>query len=148
MTDICLDANVLIACLTPEESQDECLELIQRAESRMLNFFEPALLLYEVSSTLHRKVRSGDITTKESMRALELVYQLPFLFQWQQSLMLLATEYARELKFDHAYDCSYLAVAAHRNIPLVTLDHELYKKGRRVYSQVFEVTEFTRKYLK
>lgn len=148
LTDICLDANIFLSCFTSEASQEDCLALIQRAEARMINFYEPALVIYEVTSSLHRKVQRQELIARDAEQALELFFQLPLLLQWQQNLMTKAAAFARRLKLETSYDCSYLAVAENRNIPLVTQDDELYKKGKRLYPQVFTVTEFTRKFLK
>lgn len=147
-TDICIDANVFLACYTSEAHQEDCLNFLQRAQARMLNYYEPALVLYEVASTLHRKVVKQELDLEDSKEALEAFFQLPLLFQWQQTLLTRAANLASRLAMDTSYDCTYLAVAEYRNIPLVTLDQELLKKGRRVYSQVFTVSEFTKKFLR
>ena len=145
--DICLDANVFLACLTPEAAQQDCLNLMERAEGRGMYFFEPALVLYEVASSLHRKVQRQEMTVKALEAALDLFFQLPLLLQWQAPLMKKAASMARRLRLTTSYDCSYLALAENRRIPLITLDQDLQKKGRHLYPQVFGVVEFTRKFL-
>lgn len=143
MQELCLDASILVASVTPQEpGHQAAIELIQHILQHDIALFEPALVCFEVVSAVSRKNRAGDLTDDEASRVSDFLFQLPLLLQWQQDILERARRYARELSFKNIYDCTYLAVATGREIPLVTLDEELIVKGRRIFKQVYSPAEF------
>lgn len=143
MQELCLDANILVAAVTPQEPQHRVAkEIIQYVLQNSIALFEPAVLCFEVISAISRKNSAGDLTDDETTRISNFIFQLPLLLQWQQDILEKARRYARELNFKNIYDCTYLAVSMGREIPLVTLDNELLAKGRRVYQQIFDPAAF------
>lgn len=141
MTDaqeLCLDANIFVAALSPQEHHHkEALLLIQDIRIQTKTLYEPALVLYEVNMALYRKQRSGEMSTQDSEDLSEKFSQLPILFQWTPETTQLTHQLARQLSFTHIYDVSYLALAMMRNIPLVTFDEELLRKGKKVHRLLF-----------
>ncbi|MBI2346795.1 MAG: type II toxin-antitoxin system VapC family toxin [Deltaproteobacteria bacterium] len=140
--DVCIDANVFVASLLPEPARDPCLELIRRLEREERAFYEPAHVTFEVVSTLHKKLAAGDIEAADADRAIETFYALPVLLQSDSPMLKHATQFAHQLRLKTIYDGAYLAVAAVRDIPLITLDGELRNKGRTIHGAIFTVDEF------
>ncbi len=142
-SEICLDANVFITAMIPEEDGHEAsFKIIQMIQERDIPLFEPAIVLFEVISILHRKVSMGELEKEEGEELADLFFQLPLLLQWQPALMKKAVHFARELGLKKIYDCTYLAVAQAREIPLITLDQEFIKKSRKIFRKIQSAREF------
>lgn len=140
--EVCLDANILVACLTPEPQQAACLRLMDYLYTEQIVLMAPALIVFEVSSSLQRKFLGREVTKKTYQQALNLFFELPLFLQWQDHLLKKAAEFARRLHFKNIYDTSYLALACNRGIPLITLDKELLRKGRSVCPDIETVQSF------
>ncbi len=143
-SEVCLDANIFVASLTREPAQESCLELMQHIEQHQSALFEPALLVFEVTSSFRKKQLRGELNGAEAERGLEIFFNLPLLLQWQDFLMQKSIRFAEQLKFKNTYDSAYLAVAETRGIPLVTLDAELQAKGKRLYRDIYTPEQFLR----
>lgn len=143
--EICLDANILLSAFVDSEgSHAAALEVLDWVEKNSVPLYEPALVVFEFSSVLHRKRLEGLIGQREMEQILDFFFQLPLLLQWQSSLIKKTLQSARHLSLRRAYDCSYLAVAIGRDIPLVTEDQELLKKGRRLHRHIYSLDDFLR----
>ena|SRR3989338_5441537 len=141
--DLCLDANVLIASMTAREVHHRsALQLMKIIQDRQIVLYEPALLLYEVVATLYRRKISGEITAAEVEEFVDHFYQLPILFQWKPAVIQQASEVAEKLSLKRMYDCTYLAIAQLRNIPLITLDEQLIRRGRKCFPKIQTPAEF------
>ncbi|OGP14277.1 MAG: hypothetical protein A3I75_06705 [Deltaproteobacteria bacterium RIFCSPLOWO2_02_FULL_50_16] len=143
--EACLDANVFVSCLTPEEDHEESLQLVKILSEQDVSLFEPSLVIFEVVSVLRRKVLLKEITQIQMDKAVDLFFQLPLLLQWQDYILKKAGRFSRKLGLKNVYDSSYLAVAQAREIPLITLDKDFHKKGQKVYKNLFSVREYLRK---
>jgi predicted nucleic acid-binding protein len=140
---LCLDANVFVSALMPHEREHEdALCLLETVQEQGWALFEPAILPSEVVSNIHRKFMEGDISEHQREKAAELFFQLPLLLQWKPALMIQAIRIASELSLRRIYDCTYVAVAMKKRIPLVTLDRELLEKGKAVYPSLHTVEGF------
>lgn len=144
VAEICLDANVFVASLTHEPDQEACLELMNRLDVDQTALFEPALLVFEVTSSLRKKQALGNLLPDEAEEGLGIFFNLPLLLQWQDFLMKKSLQISNQLRLKNAYDSCYLAVAMTREIPLVTLDLEFKKKAQSHYKKIFTVEEFLR----
>lgn len=141
--EVCLDANIFVSALIPTESlHKEALSIIRTVEIRKVDLFEPALILFEVQSALHRKQLEGILSSREASEALDHFLQFPLLLLWQPPILKLSTRLVSELSFRKTYDAAYLAVAISRHIPLVTFDEELIRKGKKYSSLVQSGQEF------
>ena len=135
--ELCLDANIFIEAMVPGGGdQDAALEVLKVVHENDIALYEPAVVVFETASAFHRKVLLGELTPEECDRLSDLFFQLPLLLQWQSSLLKKSAKLAAELSLPRLSDCAYLALASMREIPLVTLDEDLIKKGRKVYGRV------------
>lgn len=134
--EICLDANIFVACFVAERDHDMCLNLLSILRERDFVFYEPALVGFEVTSVLRRKVWRGEITKAQSEQALHLFFDLPLLLQWQPQILTKALKQSHATAAKNAYDTSYLAVALERNIPCVTLDEDFFKRARKIFKKL------------
>lgn len=140
--EICLDANVILSCLVVEPDQESCRILLQQILTAEIDIYAPSLMIFEVASILQRKTYCTELSAREASDALNVFTNLPVLFQGQTHIMKKAFRLAQELSLKNTYDTAYLAVAETRQIPCITCDVELRKKGRAVYDQIFTPDEF------
>lgn len=134
---LCLDANIVIAALINEPDHEACVRVIELAQLANAPFFAPALLTFEVSSTLQRKVHDHELSKKQAKRALEIFIEFNVLVMWQDYVLTRALQFAQKLRLKNSYDAAYLAVASTRGIPLITLDEELIAKGKKIYKSIY-----------
>lgn len=116
---IVVDASVWVARLVP---QDVFHESVKEWMSARLEegdqFLAPSLLLAEIGGAISRRT-----TPSLGLKAVEQVQSLPGmqLVEMEHSLLFEAARLAAELGLRGA-DSTYVAVAAHLDIPLITLD--------------------------
>lgn len=141
--EICLDANVFVAAMLPSEGgHPAALDVLKKVHEFQIPLYEPAVLLFEVASVIHRKKMAGEMRGDEAEEVLDLFYQLPLLLQWQPGILKKGSQLAAQFGLKRIFDCTYLSVAQLRDIPLVTFDEELIKKGKKVFRHLQSVPEF------
>ena len=129
--------------MTPDERDyPAAFAVLQKVRENNISLFEPSAVLDEVVGVIHRKAKKREIAIHEGQKLVELIFRLPILIQWQEDLMQEAMQTALSFSFQRVYDCFYLVVAKHQKIPLVTLDQEFLKKGKKFYREIFTPAEF------
>lgn len=125
-SSLCVDANVIVRALVlgplsdrAEAPQDQS----QRDETPLL---APALLAFEVTSTLHRPTYLHEITPAHADRAFALFQQLDIRLSSRRALFPLARRLAREFNRPRAYDTAYLALAQLAGCDFWTADEPLH----------------------
>lgn len=140
--EVCLDANVFVSCFSAERDHDLCLNLLSLLRERDFVFYEPALVGFEVTSVLRKKVFLGEMTKSEADKALNLFFEIPLLLQWQPHILSKALKQSHLAATKNAYDTSYLVVAMERNIPCVTLDDDFLKRSKKVFKKIHTVCNY------
>lgn len=137
--ELCLDANVFVTAATPSESgHEKAFRILSIIQKYQIVLYEPALLVFELGAAIHRKQMAKELTPSEGEQIIDHFFMLPILLQWQSALLQKATRLATTLSLKRSYDCNYLAVALSREIPLITFDTELIRKGRRIHKKIFD----------
>lgn len=140
---LCVDANVFISALVvTEKKHGESLLFLKKILQKGFDLYEPDVVVFEVCHALYRKVSLGEIREDHSQALLDHFFRLPLLLRWQGALMQKTARLALKLKYQGISDCAYLAVAQAQEVPLVTWDEELIRKGRSVYPRVICVSDF------
>jgi predicted nucleic acid-binding protein len=126
-----IDASIAVKWLIEEDGTPLALALRRRVRP-----IAPDLLTAECANILWKKVRRGELSQEEALLAARLLQAMEIELAPTHSLLEAATRIAIEL--DHpAYDCLYLAVAAHRSCRFVTADQRLLRKLREGYGNRF-----------
>jgi predicted nucleic acid-binding protein len=123
---ICIDANVVVALVTAERFSRTAFALWQELTKRDWQALAPALLRYEVTSALHRKVLRGTMDLEDARQALREALALDIHYLDPPDLSLRAFELAASFRRPAAYDAHYLALANHLNCAFWTADEHLY----------------------
>jgi predicted nucleic acid-binding protein len=144
MKEACVDANVFIASLVEPPVDHPCRRLMERFEHEGTVLFEPALVVFEVCSVLHRKCQQREISQRCMEQAQALFFRLPMMLLWQEPFMHHVAQVGRALSASMIYDAAYLGSAQERKVPLITNDMHLYRKGKTLYPKVFTVQQALR----
>lgn len=131
---VVVDASIAIKWVLNEEDSNIALALLAEWIGRKTNMLAPALLAYEITNILHKKIRSGKITvdtaknslTQVILRALQL--DLPR----GPDLSIRSIEFAHRFNLPATYDSHYLALAEREGCELWTADMRLWNsiKGK------------------
>jgi len=96
----------------------------------------PALLHYEVTSALWRKVVRGAMSLSDARRALEVALSLGIKFLNPPELSLHAFDLAARLDRPTAYEAHYLALAELMQGEFWTADERLYNAIRKDFPNI------------
>jgi predicted nucleic acid-binding protein len=117
---VCIDASVIVRCLTLEQGGTEILSwLISKADEEIV---APTFLPMEFGTALRRKMARGEMTEPQCVEALELYCKLGIRYVWDDRIVGRAFELAVALNQPTLYDSAYLAVAEQEDCELWTLD--------------------------
>lgn len=146
-SEICLDANIFIAAMIKkEEHHEEAFKTLRIATENSSVFFEPFVVLSEVAGFFHRKRMAGELKPEEAEELTDSFFGIPLLLMWKGSMMQRAQKIAEVMASKRLHDSIYLAVAEKRKIPLITLDRELLKKGKKIYGEISTPQKFLQRY--
>jgi predicted nucleic acid-binding protein len=129
MNPIVLDASLWVARLVPQDVFHEAVKtwMAVQLENGVI-FLAPALLLAEVGGAISRRTNAPEL----GQQALENLNHLPGLqiVEMDAALMDQAAQLAAELGLRGA-DATYVAVAAHLDLALATLDDDQRRRAAR-----------------
>ena len=125
-SQVCVDANIVVALVTAERFSRAAFALWQELTRKDLQLLAPLLLRYEVTSTLHRKIVRGAMSSEDAGRALREALALDIHYLDPPGLSEQAFELAARFQRPAAYDAHYLALADHLDCPFWTADERLY----------------------
>jgi len=112
--------------LVPSPLSERAEELLAETQAQQLTLIAPALLGFEVTSTLRRLVYLQALTAGEGEEAFATFLRLPIRYSQHRGVLPLAWQLARQLNRPRAYDTAYLAVAQLYGCELWTADEKLY----------------------
>jgi len=104
MTDLVIDASVVIKWVIDEPGTKEALSLLRH------RLYAPDLLVAECANILWKKVQRNELTSEEAALATRLLQCADIELAPMRALLEPAVRLA--ITLDHpAYDCTYLALA-------------------------------------
>lgn len=133
---VCVDAGVLIKLVVAEEDSDRADALWEQWKEDGVKVVAPALLLFELTSVLRKKVHRGLLEPEEGKRAFDTVHRLPVQVLAPSDLHRRAWELATRFNRPAAYDAHYLALAEMMNCEFWTADERLFNTVRDELSWV------------
>ncbi len=125
MASVCVDANVVLAILTPEDFSAAATSLWDEWYSSGTEVVAPALLIPEVTSTLRKAVHFGRLEVVLGDRVFEAFCQMEIRLVVGEELTRIAWELARRFNRPVAYDAFYVATAQLEGCELWTADRRL-----------------------
>jgi predicted nucleic acid-binding protein len=133
---VCVDASIIVALVTSEAQSERALALWSEWMRGDIRVTAPALLRYEVTSALRRKVVRGVMTLQDAQRALEEALSLDIELLDPPGLSLHAFALAARFNRPAAYDAHYLALAEVLEGKFWTADERLYNAVREDFPNI------------
>jgi predicted nucleic acid-binding protein len=119
-----VDASIALTWAFEDESSDDSLDLLRRAESQAVHV--PAIWWFEISNAITFASRRGRISEKERDRFFQLLEQLrPATDKVNRARILGPMANLSQTHSLTVYDASYLELAIRLGAQLATLDKEL-----------------------
>ena len=116
--------------LVPASFTDEGLFLLDTWRRENTTLVAPALLAFEVTSTLRRYVYLKRISPAHGEKAFEEFLRINVRLSHQRGIFPLAWHLAKQFDRPRAYDMAYLALAQLRGCEFWTADERLYNAVR------------------
>jgi predicted nucleic acid-binding protein len=135
-----VDASVIIKWYVPENDY-EAARAMRTAESKLA---APDLLFIEMSNTLWKLVRRGEMPAQRAIEIIEEIAASPFVVFSTQSLASDALDLGVATGLT-AYDASYVALATRLDKMLITADEKLVRKvaGTQAAKRVRRLADYT-----
>jgi len=127
---VCIDANLIVWSLVPSPYSDVAASLLQSWRREQVTLIAPALLPFEITSTLRRLVHLREITAEEGEEAFVQFQRIPIRLYHRREIFSTAWHLAQQFNRPRAYDTAYLAVAQMHNCDFWTADERLYNAVR------------------
>jgi predicted nucleic acid-binding protein len=125
---LCLDTNVLISYLVPDENEPQADALVLEAVLGIARLVVPAFAWAEVGSVLRKKVRMDLLTTEEAQGCYEDFRNLPIDYINGESVRTRSWELAEQYQLPTLYDAAFLVCAESESAQFWTADKVLLKK--------------------
>lgn len=146
MRQMVIDASVAVKWFLPaEEGEKQAFAILEEYAGGSLTIIIPSLFSYEVANALLVAARRNRITEETYRRAVGSLFELalntqPLELYWEEALKM-AADYQRSI-----YDAAYLALAASKNVKLVTGDRRLFNAVGPHLPWVVWIEEWQREY--
>lgn len=128
---IVVDACVVLALLLPLPFSDSAAAGLRSLTEAREELYAPALMEYEVCSTMRRAIAQGLVDEGQAKQALDLIQDLRIHpITPAVSLHARALSWAAKLGQNKAYDAHYLALAEEMSCPLLSADQRLVRAAR------------------
>jgi predicted nucleic acid-binding protein len=129
---VIVDASIALKWTLNESDSSAALALLAHWTDKEIEVHAPALLAYEVTNALYRRVRKGEIPFGDARRGLtEIIFKVvEFDFPEDPDFNIRAMELGQQFGLPAAYDSHYLALAESRECELWTADTRLWNSTR------------------
>lgn len=122
-----VDASTALKWVMREEGSEAAAALL---DGRTLH--APSLLFVETANALWSATRRGRLAADEAADALDLLSRAPLRLA-VPDVALMGRALQLSLLLDHpVYDCTYLALAIHHTVPVVTADRRFVQAAARI----------------
>lgn len=125
-SEVCVDSSVLVKLAVFEEHSDRVAEIWDGWAAAGTRILAPALVWYELTSTVRKRHQRGSLLDEEASAALDLLLSLPLVDVTGEELHRTAYVFAAQLGELVTYDSYYLAVAALSSCVLWTADRRMH----------------------
>ena len=133
---VCVDANIVVIMVAPEELRSLALSLWQSWLAQEREIVAPRLFTYEVTSALRRKVVRHLLTLEEARDALLAALEMKVTLLDPPNLSQQAFDLAARFNRPAAYDAHYLALADQLQCLFWTADERLYNAIHEDYPRI------------
>lgn len=133
---VCVDASVLLKLVLPEPLAEEAAGLLEIWDSIGVELVAPALMPYEVTSSVYKNMRQGMLSEQTALASLQLFSRFELQYFLSEDLSGTAWEVAQRCKQTVLYDSYYLALAELLDCDYWTADERFYRAAHGQYERV------------
>ena len=135
--DAVFDTNVVLKFFFDEEDHEKAKALMRRFSGVRRRMVVPDFLFAEFVNILWLKVRKQELAEPEAGGLITQLLVLSAFMDIVSVRQVMRRTLQASCRLDHAaYDTAFLAIAAEREIPLITADRELKRKSREYRAEV------------
>lgn len=131
-SEVCVDSSVLVKLAIQEDDSDQAAQVWESWAKAGIRIVAPALVWYELTSTVRKRHQRGALPHADAQVALDLLLALPLVDVTGEELHRTAYELAVRLGHLVTYDAHYLAAAALSQCALWTADRRMYDSALSV----------------
>jgi predicted nucleic acid-binding protein len=132
--------------LVPAPLSDAAEALLEEWQQEHVILIAPALLAFEVTSSLRRLVYLGEIPPDQGEEAFREFLKIDIHLSHQHGIFSLAWSLSKQFNLPRAYDTAYLALAQLRNCEFWTADERLFNVVSRELDWVKWLGDYDRIY--
>jgi predicted nucleic acid-binding protein len=136
LSNVVLDAGVLIASVYPETLTRQASILLERLCEEDINLHAPYLLRYEVVAVSRKAVYQGRVTLDEGLRARDKLLSYPVTLHFDEALLKRGYELATTYNRPTAYDSQYLALAERLDCEFWTTDQRMFNAVKENFATI------------
>lgn len=141
---VCVDASLILRVLVPDRDSEGAIARLAQWRRDGATLLAPALLGYEVTSSLRRYVHFDHLTQAQGQRAYDLFRRIAIQLSAQVEILDGAWRLAARFRRPTAYDTAYLALAELRGCEFWTADRRLFNSVRGELSWVHYIGQDVR----
>lgn len=123
---VCVDASLIVRTLVPGPFSQEAEALLATWQQTDTPLIAPALLAFEVTTTLRRMVYLKTLLPERGEAAFAAFLRIPVRLSHRKGIFPLAWQLAKQFNRSRAYDTAYLALAQLNRCDFWTADEKLY----------------------
>ena len=132
MRKVCVDANLVVKWLTPEEERDEALAFLAECRGLGVGLIAPDCMYAEVGASIRRKVYRGLLDEADGFGAISVIDRFGVDVVPALDLMADAWYLAAQYNLATLYDAYYMALAELRGCDFWTADERFINSVRGV----------------
>lgn len=123
---VCVDASFIVRTLVPDAFSQEAETRLSRWQQAATTLIAPALLAFEVTSTLRRMVYLKALPPARGDQTVAQFQRIALHLSHRKGIFSLAWALAKQFNRPRAYDTAYLALAQLNHCAFWTADEKLY----------------------
>ncbi len=133
MTQVCVDANLVVMWIAPEEGREQAIALLSECRERGISLIAPDCMFAEVGAAIRRKVYRGMMDERDGFDAISVLDRLAIDIAPVLDLMTEAWQLAAAHNLPTLYDAYYLALAELRGCDFWTADERFINSVKGIF---------------
>lgn len=127
MTNVVIDASVIVSWFLPDETNGKYDDILNRMDKIKINV--PSIFEYELMNIIINATKKKRIDFSTALQIFDIVWRYPIVVESPIKTRVFEIAHAQDLT---AYDAAYLELAMRLHVPLITYDKVLLNAAKKV----------------